>query len=125
MADDDADSEGLVRSLLTAGYRLLASVEQDQAGRLATVRLACPIGDGDVVVDLLFASSGIEAEIAQAADVTEIVPGMFFTFWSGDREELPSKGFGSWPGERIHCLGPGCQRYGVPRSLLARVLLGT
>jgi len=76
MADGDADSEGLVRSLLAAGYRLLASVEQDQAGRLATVRLACPVSDGDVVVDLLFASSGIEAEIAQAADVTEIVPGL-------------------------------------------------
>ena len=75
MVDDDADSEGLVRSLLAAGYRLLASVEQEQTGRLATVRLACPVSDGDVVVDLLFASSGIEPEIARAAEMTEIVPG--------------------------------------------------
>jgi hypothetical protein len=73
---DDADSEYLVRSLLAQRYRLLASVEQQQTGRLATVRLACPVGDGDVVVDLLFASSGIEPEIIQAADNTEVVPGL-------------------------------------------------
>jgi hypothetical protein len=76
LVHDDADSEDLVRSLLAHRYRLLASVEQDQTGRLATVRLACPVGDGDVVVDLLFASSGIEPEIIQAADMTEVVPGL-------------------------------------------------
>jgi hypothetical protein len=74
---DDADSEDLVRSLLAQRYRLLASVEQDQTGRLATVRLACPVGDGDVVVvDLLFASSGIEQEIIQAADYDEGRPSL-------------------------------------------------
>jgi Nucleotidyl transferase AbiEii toxin, Type IV TA system len=36
---DDADGEGLVRLLLADGYRLLASVEQGETGRLATVRL--------------------------------------------------------------------------------------
>ncbi len=76
MVGDDADSEELVRSLLASRYRLLASVEQDQTGRLATVRLACPVGEGDVVVDLLFASSGIEPEITRAAEMTEIVPGL-------------------------------------------------
>jgi hypothetical protein len=55
MVDDDADSEGLVRSLLAGRDRLLASIEQDQTGRLATGRLDCPAGDGNVVVDLLFA----------------------------------------------------------------------
>lgn len=76
MVDNDADSEELVRSLLGSRYRLLASVEQDETGRLATVRLECPAGGGDIVVDLLFASSGIEAEITQAAGLTEIVPGL-------------------------------------------------
>ncbi len=76
MVDDDADSEGLVRSLLADRYRLLASIEQDQTGRLATVRLQSPAGDGDVVVDLLFASSGIEPEITRAAELTEVVPGL-------------------------------------------------
>lgn len=46
-------------------------------GRLATIRLASPVGtDDDVVVDLLFASSGIEAEIVKAAETIEIVPGL-------------------------------------------------
>jgi predicted nucleotidyltransferase len=72
---NDADGEALARSLIADGYQLIASVEQDEDGRLATVRLACPPG-GDVVVDLLFASSGIEAEIADAAELTEIVPGL-------------------------------------------------
>jgi hypothetical protein len=76
MVADDADSEGLVRSLLASRYRMLASVEQDETGRLATVRLACPVGDENIVVDLLFASSGIEFEITQAAEMTEIVPGL-------------------------------------------------
>jgi hypothetical protein len=75
--DDDAGAEALVRSLIADGYRLLGSVEQDTTGRLAMVRLACPAGtDEDVVVDLLFASSGIEPEIAHSAEHTEIVPGL-------------------------------------------------
>jgi alkylhydroperoxidase family enzyme len=76
MVDDDLDGERLVRLLLASRYRPLASVEQDETGRLATVRLGCPLGDGDVVVDLLFASSGIEPEITRAAEVTEVVPGL-------------------------------------------------
>jgi len=73
----DADSEELVRSLLSDRYTPLGSVEQDETGRLATMRLACPIeGDDGVVVDLLFASSGIEPEIVAAAETVEIVPGL-------------------------------------------------
>ncbi len=73
---DDADGESLVRLLLTDGYRVMASVEQDETGRLATVRLSSPLTGDDVVVDLLFASSGIEPEVVQAAEVTEVVPGL-------------------------------------------------
>ncbi|MGH8825077.1 MAG: nucleotidyl transferase AbiEii/AbiGii toxin family protein [Jiangellaceae bacterium] len=74
---DDASAEALVRSLIAGGYRLLASIEQDVAGRLATVRLNCPVTDDeDVVVDLLFASSGIEPDIVNAAERVEIVPGL-------------------------------------------------
>lgn len=73
---DDADGESLVRLMLADGYRLLASVEQDETGRLATVRLASPLSEGDIVVDLLFASSGIEPEIVQSAEVTDVVPGL-------------------------------------------------
>jgi hypothetical protein len=58
------------------GYRMLASLEQDDTGRLATVRLASPLSGDEVVVDLLFASSGIEPEIAKAAETMEAVPGL-------------------------------------------------
>jgi predicted nucleotidyltransferase len=75
--DDDEAAESLVRALMVGGYRLLASVEQDAAGRLATVRLGCPVpGAGEVVVDLLFASAGIEPEIAEGAEAIEVVPGL-------------------------------------------------
>jgi predicted nucleotidyltransferase len=74
---DDAAAETLVRSLLGARYRLLASIEQDARERLAAVRLALgAFGEDDVVVDLLFASSGIETEVAEAADEIEIMPGL-------------------------------------------------
>lgn len=73
----DAESEALVRSLLSDGYIPLTSVEQDETGRLATMRLGCPIGSDDgVVVDLLFASSGMEPEMVAAAEAIEIVPGL-------------------------------------------------
>jgi predicted nucleotidyltransferase len=75
MVENDADAEGLVRALIADGYELLAAVEQDETGRLATVRLSSPPGR-EVVVDLLFASSGIEPEIARSAEPTEIVPGL-------------------------------------------------
>jgi hypothetical protein len=55
----------------------VTAIEQDAAGRLATVRLAVaerpPEG---VVIDLLFASSGVEPEIVASADLIEVVPGM-------------------------------------------------
>jgi predicted nucleotidyltransferase len=72
---DDATAEELVRNLVSDGYTILGTVEHDN-GRLATVRLARPIEGVETVVDLLFASSGIEAELALHAEVLEIVPGL-------------------------------------------------
>lgn len=74
---DDADAEALVRGLVASGYRVVASLEQESVGRLATVRLEVP-GEGPegVVVDLLFASSGIEPEVVGAADALEVFPGL-------------------------------------------------
>jgi hypothetical protein len=72
--DDDLAAEALVRSLISDGYTASSSVEHD-SGRLAMVRLNSVRGDA-VVVALLFASSGIEAEIAQAAEAVEITPGL-------------------------------------------------
>jgi hypothetical protein len=74
---DDRDAEALVHALQAAGYRAVAAVEQEATGRLATMRLVPP-GETDTgaVVDLLFASSGVEHEIAAAAEVLEVMPGL-------------------------------------------------
>lgn len=60
---------------MSEGYSFAASVEHDN-GRLATVRLRRTVDGIDVLVDLLFASSGIEPEIAAAAERLEVVPGL-------------------------------------------------
>ncbi len=74
---DDRDAEALVLALQRLRYRVVAAVEQEATERLATVRLS-PEGETEygVVLDLLFASSGIEAEIVGAADVLEVLPGL-------------------------------------------------
>jgi predicted nucleotidyltransferase len=75
--DDDRDAELLVAKLRERGYRVLAAVEQVATGRLGTVRLVGESGGGDdIVTDLLFASSGIEAEIVAQAISTMVVPGL-------------------------------------------------
>lgn len=75
IVDDDPAAERLVDSLTRLGYRLDAIVEQDAVGRLATARMIAP---GDVhlgvVVDVLFAAAGIEAEIVAAAEVLDVLP---------------------------------------------------
>lgn len=74
---DDADAEALVRDLVGTGYRVLATLEQEAAGRLATVRLQAPSEESEgVVVDLLFASSGVEAEIVEEAERLEVLPAL-------------------------------------------------
>lgn len=74
--DDDRDAEALLLDLRSAGYEVAASVEQEATGRLATIRMV-PIGAADrLVTDLLFASSGIEAEIVDGADDLVIFAGL-------------------------------------------------
>lgn len=70
--EGDAQAEELVARLRSSGYSVLATVEQEAVGRLATVRLE----KGDAIVDLLFASSGIEPEIVASAVHTEILKGL-------------------------------------------------
>ena len=75
--NDDQEAEQLARGLVASGYHVLATLEQESAGRLATVRLATPGGDPSaVVVDLLFASSGVEREIVREAELLEVLPGL-------------------------------------------------
>ncbi len=71
----DADAENLVRSLQSSGYRVRAVVEHEHAGRLATARLSHSERSA-LLVDLLFASSGIEAEVVNQSERLEILPGL-------------------------------------------------
>lgn len=71
----DAQAEQLVGGLAHDGFHVVAVVEQTATGRLATARLSTAGGDpDDAVVDLLFASSGIESEVVDAAEAVELFP---------------------------------------------------
>lgn len=74
----DSEAEALIRTLLARGWRVLSQVEREATGRLAAVRLAPPAGvpAGKVVVDLLFASSGVEPELVSAAELLEVLEGV-------------------------------------------------
>jgi hypothetical protein len=73
----DEEAEALVSALVTDGWRVSAVVEQEAVNRLATVRLdAPPDVDTTAVVDLLFASSGIESELVGDAELLEVLPGV-------------------------------------------------
>lgn len=75
---DDPDAEAVVRRFVDHGYSVFSVLEQDAAKRLATARLtglAHP-GEASVIVDLLFASSGIEPEVARQSERLEVLPGV-------------------------------------------------
>ncbi|MBA4181020.1 MAG: hypothetical protein C0506_10570 [Anaerolinea sp.] len=73
----DKEAEAVVFGLISRGYKLVASLEQEVTGRLATVRLIPPLtNDAGVIVDLLFASCGIEPEVVAAATNENIARGV-------------------------------------------------
>lgn len=75
---DDPGAEQIVRDMMGVGFAVSAVIEQDAVSRLATVRLVAPDeSEAGIVVDLLFASSGIEPEIAAQADGLEVFAGVF------------------------------------------------
>ena len=74
---DDPTAEDVVRSFRAAGYEVFALVEQEAMRRLAAARLRAEAdGDEGPIVDLLFASSGVEAEVVEEAEETEVFPGL-------------------------------------------------
>ena len=73
--EGDPQAERLIADLRSVGYEVLETVEQQETKRFATARLLPPGGGpGGVVVDLLFASSGIEPEVVVSAEPLEILP---------------------------------------------------
>lgn len=74
---DDAEAEQVVASFLRRGYRLFAQLEHTDAKRLVGMRLVSPADETEgLVVDLLFASSGIEREVVDDAEILEFMPGL-------------------------------------------------
>lgn len=72
----DAEAEALIHTLRARGYDIEAIVEQEAVGRLATVRLTRTAQPQAPVIDLLFASSGIEREVVTEAERLELLPGL-------------------------------------------------
>lgn len=75
---DDWEAENVVKDFWARGYQLYQQPsEHRELGRMALVRLTAPgaVARG-IVVDLLFASSGIEQEVVAAANLLEILPGL-------------------------------------------------
>lgn len=72
---DDREAGEVVARMRQKGYGIRDVLEQTAVGRLATVRLISPLRDPvAVVVDLLFASCGIEDVVIADADELEVVP---------------------------------------------------
>ena len=75
---DDRGAERVIFALQGLGYRTRMVLEQEATGRLATVRLLPPrTEDEESLVDLLFASSGIEPEIVARAESLEVLPDLW------------------------------------------------
>jgi predicted nucleotidyltransferase len=74
---DDRDAERIVTSFLQSRYQLLSMLDQTATGRFATARLIPPgETESGAVVDLLFASCGIEPEVVAAAESVELFRGL-------------------------------------------------
>jgi hypothetical protein len=69
---DDAEADSVVFRLRSRGYLPGQIFEQNYLGQASTVRLTS--ARSHVIVDLLFACSGIEQEIVAAAETGEVLP---------------------------------------------------
>jgi hypothetical protein len=78
LALTDRKAEQIIFDIARDGYQIVTLIEQTATGRLATARLgAADDQREDAVIDLLFASCGIEPEVTQAAEMIELFPGVF------------------------------------------------
>jgi predicted nucleotidyltransferase len=75
--DGDVEAEVALYRLQVRGFAVVSVVEQAARHRLATARLrSSDQRIRGILVDLLFASSGIEPELVERAEEIEIVPGL-------------------------------------------------
>ncbi len=73
--ESDKQTESIALALQRTGFELRTLVEQEETGRIATLRFIDRRGGGSNRIDLLFASSGIEPEIVARAESMEIETG--------------------------------------------------
>lgn len=69
---NDSEAEDVVHQLRGRGYQPVEVLEQEYVERLSGVRLER--SSSDVIVDLLFASSGIENEVVTSSTRLEVLP---------------------------------------------------
>jgi len=69
---NDSEAEDVVHQLRGRGYHPAEILEQEYVERLSGVRLER--NGSDVIMDLLFASSGIENEVVASATRVEVLP---------------------------------------------------
>ncbi len=75
--ESDIQAEKVIFRLQQQGYRVDGLIEQTKTKRLSTARLRVRLKEQvEVIVDLLFASSGIEVEIVKRATQIEALPGL-------------------------------------------------
>ena len=73
--DGDAGAERLAFVLQGLGYEILAQIENEAVDRLGTLRMSPPPGArSGLIVDLLFATAGIEGEAARTASPVDVMP---------------------------------------------------
>jgi hypothetical protein len=72
----DRDAERIVRDLVARGYQPVELVEHEAVQRLATARMTAEVQEEGIVIDLLFASSGIENEIVDSSERLEVFAGI-------------------------------------------------
>ncbi len=74
---DDKQAERVVAALQRRGYTVETVLEHESRHRLATVRLLPPEADGSAaMIDLLFATAGIEPEVVADATPTTLPGGV-------------------------------------------------
>lgn len=76
VVSEDREAELLVKQLVGRGYRIHQQLEHTDVRRLAGMRLFSPgARAAGLIVDLLFASSGIEKEVVELAEDLELTRG--------------------------------------------------
>src|SRR3954465_6022087 len=75
---DDREAERIVSSFLHSGHQVLSLLDQTATGRFATARLIPPgETESGAILDLMFASCGIEPEVVAAASSVELYAGLW------------------------------------------------